>query len=474
MPATRNLRPNLRPLIENILIAQVLLCVFVSSWGFGGKSYWIEISIMIIASSTILPFFIAVTGVPHIRRRVIKSSPWLILWILLIAQVIVSIYTTHYDAFQATLTRDITHLDSFYLIPITADSELSLRKLLLFSSIGLMGFVLLHCMTSFRKIRILLIFMATNAFIISAFGLIQKLSGTNEVFWSIPIPSNTFFASFVYHNHWAAFALINFSLICGLLLRKVKQLSLRDFLSRSTILPFGCSLILIAGTIVLSTSRSGTILLVTYSLLVFAWMLRIGLNKKNRTDKGHRLILPLVGLMLITGLIGAWFYSLTPPSMRSEFKTLSKQAEQLGTHNWVRDMRVYAYKHTLDMIQERPVWGWGLGNFQKAFPIFQGHPYIHKNNLPRYFYRHAHNDWLETVSEIGIIGIMLLLAPLIAAIYPIIKSHKPLRLLPGGMLLGVCVILLYSMIDFPLASPAVAVTTAILFVMGIRYQQVES
>lgn len=323
--------------------------------------------------------------------------------------------------------------------------------------------------------RTILYVMAINAVIISTFGIVQKVLGAEEIYWVQQSPTHLFFASFVYQNHWAAFAVLNFALLAGLFFRRFQNASFREIISRSTVLPFGLSLVIIAVSIVLSTSRSGMILLLTYVLILALWMTFINFkNKYSREIPGQRLIPLVIGSLLIV-LMFSWFYSLTSSAVRNQFWELTEFAEELiGEKQAKKNLRVYAYKHTLEMIEARPVWGWGLGNYQKAFPMFQGAPHIWPNNRPKYFFRHTHNDWLETLAEIGVVGSILLSVPLLILVRPIFSKQRKISILPVCLILAIPVALLYAIIDFPFACPAVVSTCVVLFSFGIRYHHMDN
>ena len=56
------------------------------------------------------------------------------------------------------------------------------------------------------------------------------------------------------------------------------------------------------------------------------------------------------------------------------------------------------FKKTIKLILERPVWGWGLGVFRKE----------HQERLPAMATHRVHNDILEILFEIGIIGLAMI------------------------------------------------------------------
>jgi O-antigen ligase len=108
------------------------------------------------------------------------------------------------------------------------------------------------------------------------------------------------------------------------------------------------------------------------------------------------------------------------------------------------------------MIKDFPLFGTGLGTFGYAYPLYKlsvDKPLV---------YLHAHNDYLELVSETGILGFASLMAALGLFLYTSLKS---LTRLAGeedyfrffvllGALTGVFSILVHSLVDFGLQIPS--------------------
>ncbi|QOJ04360.1 MAG: O-antigen ligase family protein [Planctomycetia bacterium] len=70
--------------------------------------------------------------------------------------------------------------------------------------------------------------------------------------------------------------------------------------------------------------------------------------------------------------------------------------------------RLPIWSATWDMIKESPIHGMGFGNFALEYPRFVA------DNIE--FVRYAHNDYLQWTAELGVVGLVLLLALLAAAL----------------------------------------------------------
>jgi len=98
------------------------------------------------------------------------------------------------------------------------------------------------------------------------------------------------------------------------------------------------------------------------------------------------------------------------------------------------------FQSSLAMIRDRPLMGFGLGNWSTAYPAYA----LRDNGL---FANQAHNDWAQWAVEGGLPFLLLMLW--IAA-----RSVRPaLRSLWG---IGVLAVFVHSLVDYPLQRPALA------------------
>lgn len=117
-----------------------------------------------------------------------------------------------------------------------------------------------------------------------------------------------------------------------------------------------------------SGSRNGLIVAVT-QLLVFSLF-----------TNASRLILSIGAVGLIALVAGA--------------ALLGIGGRTLAVTDWTNDPRVGVWRFALDLLQQRPWLGWGLGNFKLQYP---------PGLIPEYQYiAHPHNFWLLLAVEAGI------------------------------------------------------------------------
>lgn len=70
--------------------------------------------------------------------------------------------------------------------------------------------------------------------------------------------------------------------------------------------------------------------------------------------------------------------------------------------------RIILWRHSVDMFKERPVTGWGSGNWKMVIGKY-GVKGFYEGYGTR-FYLHAHNDYVEALAEKGLLGLLALLS----------------------------------------------------------------
>jgi len=112
------------------------------------------------------------------------------------------------------------------------------------------------------------------------------------------------------------------------------------------------------------------------------------------------------------------------------------------------------------MLAARPVLGWGLGTFPTVYPQF-------RSFYTDSFVNAAHNDYLQFLTETGLVGIAIAIWLLVATIRPAVNKTRNWPSDVNGTvalaaLLGICGILVHSFVDFNLQIPANAMLFYVL------------
>ena len=129
-----------------------------------------------------------------------------------------------------------------------------------------------------------------------------------------------------------------------------------------------------------------------------------------------------------------------------------------GFHDLGADeKRITFFATTWAAIKDHWLTGTGLGTFVQVYPIYEN-----PSDIFQKFVNHAHNDYLELILELGI----LVLLPIILFYTRVLKSliTNPVD---GVLSLSLLIVLVHSIVDYPLRTYTVAVlfafATAIIF-----------
>jgi len=157
-------------------------------------------------------------------------------------------------------------------------------------------------------------------------------------------------------------------------------------------------------------------------------------------------------IVIDIALIGTWF-GVERTVQRITETTVQNVEDRV-------DPSVYAVK----IIEDYPLFGTGGGTFYTAFTRYRGH------DIPDY-YDHVHNDYVQFLTDTGIIGGALfglfVLASFACAILAQARRRDPLARGVGfGVVMGVIAIGIHSTVDFNLQIPANAFIFTILLALG--------
>ena len=123
------------------------------------------------------------------------------------------------------------------------------------------------------------------------------------------------------------------------------------------------------------------------------------------------------------------------------------------------EFRERATRASLEMLQENWQLGVGAGSYRFTFPIYQHrHPDLVAYKGQRMFWEHAHNDIVQTPIELGLTGMLLLLAGVGWFLFALVRSYFWENALSASVVFGLMLILAYSWWDFPFQCPAILIT----------------
>jgi len=445
-------------------VFHALLVVTAAAWMFGGRIWWAKPILCALVTPAIaltLWEYAARRRRPEPEAR--TSFRWLLPMGLLAVMVVVSAAVPNLipRQFAADTVWAVRPLSDLW--PSSPNGTQSLLELWLMAGFYLTGFNLFICVHSRRTMRALMLALATNTFVLSVFGTLQKLLALDIFFGLQKAPHPAFFSTFVYHNHWGAFVVLMTSISLGLVFHYAARPHARDIWHTPAGLGIVATLCL-AATVPLSSSRSTTILIVL--LLLPALIHGVVALARTCRQNGRRCV-PTVGLLLLGAALGVGaIYKLGENTIDQRIATTRAQIADMRSQGDIGQRRVL-YRDTLRMIADKPWFGWGLGSYERVFPLYNSTPRSPIDGLPIYF-QEAHSDWLQVAAELGIAGLLLLAG---AVGWPLLRLARSIGRHPASSypLYGCTLVALYALVEFPLANPAVVAAWWISFFAALRY-----
>jgi O-antigen ligase len=336
-------------------------------------------------------------------------------------------------------------------------------------SIGIIFFLLLNERKTIRK---LLFIVTINAGFLAVVGIWQKLNyspSDNQLeilgIWDTPEP-RYFFATFTYKNHWSAFALIVISIATGLLTDNFRRYGLDSFKKIKSFFIF-LSIISLAISIPLSGSRSGTILLALTITILSIVILKFFAEAS--VKKWAILFISITISFTLLLQVGKKLHQETTHEMLNNFKIQLDQVSQGKL-----PLRILLWDDLIKQILQKPIYGYGFNSYRAINPIFQSKDVrdtrnmvlanAHHNYTP--LIRFGHSDWLEKVSEFGILGFIIFVPYLFFLVYGLIVTNS---LLSRILLVGGLIFLIYSAIDFPSQTPLCLMIFSTLLGIPLKY-----
>jgi O-antigen ligase len=249
---------------------------------------------------------------------------------------------------------------------------------------------------------------------VAVVAVFQLHTSHGKVLWVFQTPFTGFIMGpFPYHNHFAGFMalVLPFALYMA-------QMDRRRQWSHAVLAA------ILAGAVLASASRSGTILIgLEVTAFVILGFRRIAPSNAGRIGR----VAILAGLIALSGAITGW-------------NSLWGRFEQSDP------VRIKLAQSSLEMIRSAPWRGSGLGTWSSAYPM-------HAQFDDGRFVNQAHSDWLQWTAEGGLPLLAILLY--IAATLTVPAS----RYVWG---LGVPAIFAQCLADYPLQKPAISATVFVI------------
>jgi O-antigen ligase len=313
-----------------------------------------------------------------------------------------------------------------------------------------------------HRLRLLVRTITIFGFFLAVFGLTQSFASPTKVYGVRELAQSTAFGPFINRHHFAGYMELTLGLALGLIFAGSLEKEKR-FIYLFAALLMGVALMM-------TGSRGGIISLIAEILFLLAFA---GFRRRRRSEteaKAGRIrkagLRTALALSLIIGLFAGVVLLGGEEALSRFVGTVNSDDPTTG--------RAHFWSVTVDIIKAHPVVGTGLG----AFPVIYTR-YDSRNGL--YRLEQAHNDYLQILSDGGIVGGILALGFVIMLFrmgFARRESRDNFRSgVALGALAGCFAVLVHSFFDFTLhitANALLFLVLAGLATMNGRVEQVSS
>ena len=325
----------------------------------------------------------------------------------------------------------------------------TLREGLFLAACFLLGFLVHKTVTRGRQVR-------TIIFVLIGSGVFQALYGLFELtranprllFYKKMFSPDSVTGTFVNRSHLSGYLEMIVPLAVGLAIARMNLLTFGVKGFREKIMLWTSkgvleNVLITAGVvvmslgIVLSNSRSGL------AVLVFTFFLFLGFSILTFSRTGYRQV-------WVRKFVRTTFLIVT---ILAVYIGVGSTIQRFALDDLLHEDRPLYWANTADIVGDFPLFGTGLGTFASAYNAYE------KRGGSEMRLVHAHNDYLEYVAEVGVLGALILLGGILyLAIQAFLAWRNRRNTEARGLALGGIVSLagigLHTLTDFNLHIPA--------------------
>lgn len=240
------------------------------------------------------------------------------------------------------------------------------------------------------------------AFVIAVFGIVQKLSYNGKIYWLI-VKDGGHFGPYINYDHYAGYMEMCGFLAIASFIGKISVSSL-VYLKRwkdkvvwfstkeaNKTLMYLFFAVVMATALFMTTSRGGIMsFLGALAVLYFICLISVETKKQNRILMASALVVLLIVIMF------AW---VGPEATIDRFQALQIMIKAFISERAIlSEIRPFFWQDTTNMIKDFPAIGVGLGDYSYIFPKY-------RTFAERWgFLQFAHNDYLQLIAEMGVVG----------------------------------------------------------------------
>jgi O-antigen ligase len=351
------------------------------------------------------------------------------------------------------------------------------RELMIYGTAWLLVCALWVGVTRRVTIQGLLTTVAVNGAVLAIIGILQKVTHAQYILWGLKdvTPAGYFFSTIIYKNHAGAYFNLVLMLTTALLYWHFSRAERR--MERSSPAPvFAFCTVLLGLSVLLTNSRAATILMMLFTLLAFiGFIIRCTITRSEGRSPWAITLLCAVFALFIG--LGSYFLN-TDRAFDEAINRFNNLMEKGAADSSVAS-RNLARKATLEMAEDNLITGWGAGSFRHYFPVYQRHypeiySFKHGKSERIFRWEFAHNDYVQFLAEMGLIGVGLLLAILACTLRHLLKQRVFLRPHLVFILMALLVTAAHAWVDFQFHNPAILFLWCASAALAARWAELEA
>ena len=317
-----------------------------------------------------------------------------------------------------------------------------------------------------KAMRYLLWVIAINGCLFAGVGILQSVTHAGKMLWFFekPVRTQTFWGLIVNPNHASAFMNLGLAAALTLFLHYTGRQG-RDFTKGGAYLMLLPTSAVMGIGIFQAMSRAGIIVTVLI-VLSFLSILALRLFRYLREDGNKALIVVFCSALLV--LLGV-----AVTGMKSAVNKIELEREIRSlfavANDPEGDTRFFVNEASWDLFRKRPAYGWGAGCYRYFINLTQrNYPELNRRNV-RLQIVYAHNDYMNSLCDLGIVGSVPIFATLLALPLFVLLFRR--RGVDGAFLTGlagIAAVMLHAALEFFMQHPLVALQFAIFFAVLTR------
>ena len=309
-----------------------------------------------------------------------------------------------------------------------------------------------------KRLRLIVRTLIVFGFMLALLGIIQYFTSPNKIYWLKDMPQSEPFGPFYNRHHFAGYMELLIALPLGLVLSGA--------IERDKQLLYIFAALLIGGALIMTGSRGGLISLMAEAVFIIAFtrFKRADSAPSEKKSSRVRSALTRVGLALalVIVMVGGAVLFGGEAALSRMLGTVNSSDPSTG--------RAHFWGVTLQIIKHQPLIGSGLGSFGLAYTRYDT-----RNGETRL--EQAHNDYLQTMSDAGMVGAGLGLVFIIVLFRSGFARRETRDTFRQGVAIGALAgcfgVLVHSFFDFTLHTTANALLFLILAALATLDGRVE-